>query len=97
MYLSVSTISLSVDICDNIVDHLFSGDLELVYTSLNSLAEYFEEANDIWLADHFHKRCLETSLLIKNDGRRREGEAHCNMGLSYESKGSYYRDLNQRK
>jgi tetratricopeptide (TPR) repeat protein len=66
-----------------------NGDLELVYTSLNSLAEYFEEANDIWLADHFHKRCLETSLLIKNDGRRREGEAHCNMGLSYESKGAF--------
>lgn len=72
----------TVSICMSV-----SGDLERVYTSLQSLAEYFEETNDMWLADHFRSRCLETSLEIKNDGRRKEGEAHCNMGVSYEAKG----------
>ena len=55
--------------------------------SLRCLAQYFEQTGDIWLSDHFHQRCLETSVLIKNDGRKKEGEAHCNVGLSLENRG----------
>ena len=61
--------------------------------SLRSLAQYFEQTGDIWLADHFHQRCLETSLLIKSDGRKKEGEAHCHVGLSLENRGGPYTNL----
>lgn len=63
------------------------GDVESEYMSLRCLAQYFEQTGDIWLADHFHLRCLETSVLIKSDSRKKEGEAHCNVGLSLENRG----------
>ena len=55
--------------------------------SLRCLAQYFEQTADTWLADYFHQRCLDTSMLIKSDGRKKEGEAHCNVGLSLENRG----------
>lgn len=66
------------------------GDVESEYMSLRCLAQYFEQTGDTWLADHFHQRCLETSVLIKSDGRKKEGEAHCNVGLSLENRGRSY-------
>lgn len=32
-------------------------------------------------------RCLETGVLIKGDNRRKEGEAHCHVGLALENRG----------
>ena len=66
------------------------GDVESEYMSLRCLAQYFEQTGDTWLADHFHLRCLETSVVIKSDSRKKEGEAHCNVGLSLENRGRYY-------
>lgn len=65
------------------------GDVESEYMSLRCLAQQFEQTGDTWLADHFHQRCLETSVLIKSDGRKKEGEAHCNVGLSLENRGRH--------
>ena len=67
--------------------YMMLGDVESEYMSLRCLAQYFEQTGDTWLADHFHQRCLETSVLIKSDGRKKEGEAHCNVGLSLENRG----------
>ena len=65
------------------------GDLDAVYMCQRSLAQYFDQSGDIWLSDHFHQRCLQTSLAIRGDSRRKEGEAHCNVGLSLENRGVY--------
>ena len=64
------------------------GDLDAVYMCQRSLAQYFDQTGDVWVSDHFHESCLQTSLLIKEDGRRKEGEAHCNIGLSLENRGT---------
>ena len=64
-----------------------SGDLDAVYMAQRSLAQYFDQTEDTWLSDHFHGRCLQTSLMIKSDNRKKEGEAHCNVGLSLENRG----------
>ncbi|XP_002737930.1 tetratricopeptide repeat protein 29-like [Saccoglossus kowalevskii] len=58
--------------------------MEAVYTAQHKLAEYFKAIEDYWLSDHFYTLCLDTSLQIKGDGRRKEAEANCNMGLGYE-------------
>ena len=51
------------------------------------LAQCFEQSRDTWLSDHFYNRCLETGVQIKGDGRRKEGEAHCHVGLALENGG----------
>lgn len=63
------------------------GDLDAVYMGQRSLAQHFDQTGDTWLSDHFHNRCLQTSLMIKSDNRKKEGEAHCNVGLSLENRG----------
>ncbi|XP_077984211.1 tetratricopeptide repeat protein 29-like isoform X1 [Glandiceps talaboti] len=60
------------------------GSMEAVYAAQNKLAEYFKAIGDYWLSNHFYLSCLETSLQIKGDGRRKEAEANCNMGLAFE-------------
>lgn len=64
-----------------------SGKWEEVYECRHRLAEYFLATQDIWLSDHFFQSALDTSLKVRLDGRRREGEAHCNMGLADERNG----------
>ncbi|CAK8684012.1 unnamed protein product [Clavelina lepadiformis] len=66
-----------------------SGKWEEVYSCRHKLAQYFLETGDGWLSDHFFKTALETSLNIRLDGRKREAEAHCNMGLSCERNGDH--------
>lgn len=61
--------------------------MDQVYHSLLALARFFEEAGDFWLSDHFYGSCLKTSLKIRGDGRRKESEANCNMGLASEKRG----------
>ena len=68
---------------------LMPGDLDAVYMGQRSLAQHFDQTGDTWLSDHFHNRCLQTSLMIKSDNRKKEGEAHCNVGLSLENRGSF--------
>ena len=51
------------------------------------LAQCFEQSRDTWLSDHFYNQCLETGVQIKGDGRRKEGEAHCHVGLALENRG----------
>ena len=67
---------------------LITGKMDQVYHSLLSLARYFEETGDQWLSDHFYASLLKTSLKIRGDGRRKESEANCNMGLALERKGT---------
>ena len=61
--------------------------MDQVYHSLLALARFFEETEDFWLSDHFYGSCLMTSLKIRGDGRRKESEANCNMGLASEKRG----------
>ena len=61
--------------------------MDQVYHSLLALARFFEESEDFWLSDHFYGSCLKTSLKIRGDGRRKESEANCNMGLASEKRG----------
>lgn len=63
------------------------GKMEPVYNSRLALAQFFEQTGDNWLSDHFYGSCLKTSLKIRGDGRRREGEANANMGLALEKRG----------
>ncbi|KAK2563254.1 Tetratricopeptide repeat protein 29, partial [Acropora cervicornis] len=63
------------------------GKMDQVYHSLLALARFFEETGDSWLSDHFFDACLKTSLKIRGDGRRKESEANCNMGLASEKRG----------
>lgn len=55
-----------------------------VYACRHALAQYFLECGDLWLSDHFFETALDTSTNIKLDGRRRESEANCHMGLACE-------------
>ena len=64
-----------------------AGDLDTVYMTQWDLAQYFERSHDTWLSDHFYNRCLETGVQIRGDGRRKEGEAHCHVGLALENRG----------
>ncbi|XP_038055476.1 tetratricopeptide repeat protein 29-like [Patiria miniata] len=64
-------------------------DMDGVFTARNLLAEYFLDTGDLWLSDHFFISCLEMAQKIKGDGRRKEGEAHCNMGRAYERRKEY--------
>ena len=54
-----------------------------------ALAEYFGLKNDVWLSDYFYDQCLENSLLIRTDGRRKEAEANFNLGISAEKKQNF--------
>ncbi|EDO47081.1 predicted protein, partial [Nematostella vectensis] len=67
------------------------GKMDHVYSSLLALAQYFEQSGDAWLSDHFYSSCLKTSLKIRGDGRRKESEANCNVGLSLEKKGDLHK------
>lgn len=58
-----------------------------VYACRHALARYFLQSGDFWLSDHFFQTALDVSLNIKLDGRRRESEAHCHMGLACERRG----------
>ena len=64
-----------------------SGDLDTVYMCQQTLAQRFEQSKDTWLSDHFYQRSLETGSLVKSDNRRKEGEAHCHVGLALENRG----------
>ncbi|XP_031553571.1 tetratricopeptide repeat protein 29-like [Actinia tenebrosa] len=69
------------------------GKMDIVYHSLLSLAKYFEESGDLWLSNHFYKSCLTTSLKIRGDGRKKESEANCNMGLALEKNGDLLKSV----
>lgn len=66
---------------------MYKGKMDQVYHSLLALARFFEETGDFWLSDHFYSSSLKTSLKIRGDGRRKESEANCNMGLASENRG----------
>lgn len=70
-----------------------AGKMDQVYHSLLALARFFEETEDFWLSDHFYGSCLKTSLKIRGDGRRKESEANCNMGLASEKRGELITSL----
>lgn len=70
-----------------------AGKMDQVYHSLLALARFFEETEDFWLSDHFYGSCLKTSLKIRGDGRRKESEANCNMGLASEKIGELITSL----
>lgn len=52
------------------------------YGAANDLAFFFlKERADLWLASHFFEKCLEFGKKIEDDGKMRESEAHCNVGI----------------
>lgn len=61
--------------------------MDVVYNSYLTLATYFEQSGDISISNHFYKLCLDTSVKIRGDGRRRESEANFNMGIAHEKQG----------
>ncbi|XP_072039913.1 tetratricopeptide repeat protein 29-like [Amphiura filiformis] len=64
---------------------LRAGNMEGVYEPRQALAKYFLETDDLRLSDHFFNSCLDTALQIQGGpGKRKEAEAHCNLGLAYE-------------
>ena len=64
--------------------------MEGVYEPRQALANYFLETDDLRLSDHFFNSCLETALQIHGGlGKRKEAEAHCNMGLAYERRSKW--------
>ena len=65
-----------------------ASDLDSTYLAQRELALHFEQAGDRWLSDHFHQRCLDTGKMVKGDNRRKEGEAHFHVALSYENRGT---------
>ena len=66
---------------------LLAGKMDLVYSCYLTLATYFEESGDISFSNHFYKQCLEASVKVRGDGRKKEGEANFNMGVAYEKQG----------
>lgn len=70
-----------------------ANDLDTVYMAQRNLAQYFEHTDDAkrtkdkWLSDYFYDQCLETGSMVKGDNRRKEGEAHCHVGLALENRG----------
>lgn len=71
--------------------------MEIVYSSRLTLAQFFEQSGDNWLADHFYSSCLKTSLKIRGDGRRKECEANANMGVTLEKRGKWNQSLHGTK
>ena len=69
-----------------------TGDLDAVFMAQRRLAQEFEQSGDTWLSDHFYRRCLETGSRIQSDGQRKEGEAHCHVGLALENRGEEERE-----
>ena len=61
--------------------------MDAVYSCYLKLATYFEKSGDISFSNHFYKLCLEASVKVRGDGRRKEAEANFNMGVAYEKKG----------
>ncbi|XP_040276447.1 tetratricopeptide repeat protein 29 [Bufo bufo] len=64
-----------------------SGYYEEVYKNQLALAQYFKKLEDHWLSNHFYECCFQTAKKIKNDGGRREAEAHANLALVDEEHG----------
>jgi len=82
---------------DTLQEHLIAaetakrrGRSDHVYESQLSLAKYFSASTDLWLADYFHQKCLETSLLIVGDNGQKEAEANFNLGMSAEKKLDFF-------
>ena len=61
--------------------------MDVVYGCYLTLATYFEQSGDISFSNHFYKLCLEASMKVRGDGRRKEAEANFNMGVAYEKQG----------
>ena len=66
--------------------------MDIVYGCYLTLATYFEDLQETFLSNHFYKLCLDTSVKVRGDGRRKEAEANFNMGIAYEKQGAYYTD-----
>lgn len=66
---------------------VLSGNVTEVYRCEFTLARYFQETGDKWLADHFFAACLFTSSQVKGDRGRHAAEGHCNVGLAQEESG----------
>uniref|UniRef100_A0A8B9GEH6 Tetratricopeptide repeat protein 29 n=1 Tax=Amazona collaria TaxID=241587 RepID=A0A8B9GEH6_9PSIT len=64
-----------------------AGHYEEVYDNQLNLAYYFNDPEDKWLSNYFHERCFNTAKLITTDIRKREAQAHANMGLIKEEQG----------
>ncbi|XP_062458771.1 tetratricopeptide repeat protein 29 isoform X1 [Pezoporus occidentalis] len=64
-----------------------AGHYEEVYDNQLNLAYYFNDPEDKWLSNYFHEECFNTAKLITTDIRKREAQAHANMGLIKEEQG----------
>uniref|UniRef100_A0A8C6NDD1 Tetratricopeptide repeat protein 29 n=1 Tax=Melopsittacus undulatus TaxID=13146 RepID=A0A8C6NDD1_MELUD len=64
-----------------------AGHYEEVYDNQLNLAYYFNDPEDKWLSNYFYEECFNTAKLITTDIRKREAQAHANMGLIKEEQG----------
>uniref|UniRef100_A0A672UX90 Tetratricopeptide repeat protein 29 n=1 Tax=Strigops habroptila TaxID=2489341 RepID=A0A672UX90_STRHB len=64
-----------------------AGHYEEVYDNQLNLAYYFNDPEDKWLSNYFYERCFNTAKLITTDIKKREAQAHANMGLIKEEQG----------
>ncbi|XP_028397486.1 tetratricopeptide repeat protein 29-like [Dendronephthya gigantea] len=69
------------------------GKMDAVYSCYLKLATYFEKHDDISFSNHFYKLCLEASIKVRGDGRRKEAEANFNMGVAFEKQGYYVKAM----
>ena len=70
-------------------NYLFAGNFTDVYKCQFSLAKYFQEMGDKWLADHFYSASLATAASVENDGGKTAAEGHCNVALALEESGMF--------
>ncbi len=70
---------------------VFADDFVQVYKCQFSLAKYFQQTGDKWLADHFYASSLATASSVDADGGRTAAEGHCNMAAALEERGWFRR------
>lgn len=60
-----------------------------MYHSYLELASYFQKSDDRWLSDSFYEKCLSVAQTYPQLDPQLAAEAHLNVGLAYERRGSF--------
>lgn len=61
-----------------------------MYNSYLELASYFQKSDDRWLSDSFYEKCLAVAETHPQLDPQLAAEAHLNVGLAYERRGSFH-------
>lgn len=69
-----------------------------MYHNYLELASYFLKSDDRWLSDSFYEKCLSVAQTYRQLDPELAAEAHLNVGLAYERRGtSNIDDTNDKK